>query len=61
MILHRLDDVLIDPDHCIAKQVHDHYLPFLDTFEKSTTKEDTERQIAMRNKARLKLIYVAAC
>lgn len=45
-----LEDVLIEPEHAIARQVSEHYLPYLDHFEKGQDVKDTERQIAIRNK-----------
>ncbi|KAM5540911.1 hypothetical protein V8D89_005555 [Ganoderma adspersum] len=35
-----LEDVLISPDHAIAKQVHDRYLPYLTHYEPDTTPEE---------------------
>ncbi|KAI1789403.1 N-terminal nucleophile aminohydrolase [Ganoderma leucocontextum] len=35
-----LEDVLISPDHAIAKQVHDRFLPYLTHYEPDTTPEE---------------------
>lgn len=40
-----LEDVLILPDHAIAKQVHDRFLPYLFHYDPGTTKEE----ISLRN------------
>ncbi|KAI0718244.1 N-terminal nucleophile aminohydrolase [Cerioporus squamosus] len=40
-----LEDVLILPDHAIAKQVHDRYLPHLFHYDPGTT----QREISLRN------------
>ncbi|CAL1713493.1 unnamed protein product [Somion occarium] len=45
-----LEDVLIDPGHSIAKQVHDHYLPKLIHHELGEDRRETEREVALRNK-----------
>lgn len=45
-----LEDVLIDPAHSLAKQVHDHYLPKLTHHEPAEDPEATAKEIAMRNK-----------
>ena len=45
-----LEDVLIDPDHSISHQVSDHFLPYLVEYEPDDTPEDTEKEIALRNR-----------
>ena len=45
-----LEDVLIEPEHAIARQVSEHYLPYLDHYEQGVDVADTERQINLRNK-----------
>lgn len=40
-----LEDVIILPDHAIAKQVHDRYLPYLTHYEPGTTK----KEMSLRN------------
>ena len=35
-----LEDVLISPDHAIAKQVHDRFLPYLVHYEPGTTVQE---------------------
>ncbi|EJF61033.1 N-terminal nucleophile aminohydrolase [Dichomitus squalens LYAD-421 SS1] len=35
-----LEDVLISPDHAIAKQVHDRFLPYLTHYEPGTTPQE---------------------
>ncbi|EPQ55725.1 N-terminal nucleophile aminohydrolase [Gloeophyllum trabeum ATCC 11539] len=45
-----LEDVLIEPAHALAKQVHDHYLPGLAHYEPDSDKKSTEAEIDMRNR-----------
>jgi hypothetical protein len=54
-LLQRLEDVLINPEHAISKQVHDHYLPYLTEFEPDMTERDTEKEISLRNRVKLSL------
>ena len=44
-----LEDVLILPDHAIAKQVHDRYLPYLFHYEPSKDKDSTKKEMSLRN------------
>ncbi|KAJ7031821.1 N-terminal nucleophile aminohydrolase [Mycena alexandri] len=45
-----LEDVLVVPAHSLAKQVHDHYLPYLEHYEADEDKSATKREIALRNR-----------
>ena len=44
-----LEDVLVSPKHCLAKQVHDHYLPGLMHYEPDGDLEATKKEITLRN------------
>ncbi|KAI0629858.1 N-terminal nucleophile aminohydrolase [Trametes polyzona] len=44
-----LEDVLILPDHAIAKQVHDRFLPYLFHFEPGTDHKSTKKEMSLRN------------
>ncbi|KAL7279736.1 hypothetical protein ACG7TL_006143 [Trametes sanguinea] len=44
-----LEDVLILPDHAIAKQVHERYLPYLFHYEPDKDKESTKKEVSLRN------------
>jgi glutamine amidotransferase len=48
-----LEDVLLEPDHCIAKQVHEHYLPQL-TAHSPDIREDAKEaeRVAKENEIR---------
>ena len=45
-----MEDVLIIPEHSISQQVSTRFLPFLVEYEPGQTPEDTEHEIALRNK-----------
>ncbi|KAH9846430.1 N-terminal nucleophile aminohydrolase [Lenzites betulinus] len=44
-----LEDVLILPDHAIAKQVHDRFLPYLFHFEPDADRTATKQEMSLRN------------
>ncbi|KAF8193590.1 N-terminal nucleophile aminohydrolase, partial [Mycena galopus ATCC 62051] len=45
-----LEDVLIVPAHALTKQVHEHYLPYLEHFEPDADGAATKREIDLRNR-----------
>lgn len=45
-----LEDALIVPEHAIARQVAERFLPFLAEYEPGETPGDTEKEIALRNR-----------
>ncbi|EIW59609.1 N-terminal nucleophile aminohydrolase [Trametes versicolor FP-101664 SS1] len=44
-----LEDVLILPDHAIAKQVHDRFLPYLFHYEPDADHKSTKKEMSLRN------------
>ncbi|KAI0351452.1 N-terminal nucleophile aminohydrolase [Trametes cingulata] len=44
-----LEDVLILPDHAIAKQVHERYLPYLFHYEPDADPNSTKKEVSLRN------------
>lgn len=44
-----LEDVLILPDHAIAKQVHDRFLPYLFHYEPNVDHKSTKKEMSLRN------------
>ncbi|KAJ7650815.1 N-terminal nucleophile aminohydrolase [Roridomyces roridus] len=45
-----LEDVLIEPAHSLAKQIHEHYLPYLEHYEPDADPDATKKEIDQRNR-----------